>query len=115
MNDQSVTTKPEQPAELCSSDLLACTSDAEIGARWRKNSSLEEWFPFSAQKLKSLEAEVGNAAALIVANNQDKARMDWLLQNSCIIVNGLYLTRRESLDAAMQANDPSSATTPGKP
>jgi hypothetical protein len=47
---------------------ILCASDAsveyiEIGKRWRKDSSIEEWFPFSAQKLKLLEAEVGNAAA----------------------------------------------------
>jgi hypothetical protein len=41
----------------------------EIGTRWRANSSLEEWFPFSAQKLKSLEAEVGNLAGTLVLQN----------------------------------------------
>ncbi len=54
-------------ATLRTSDLLAC---AEIGARWKANSSLEEWFPFSAQKLKSLEAEVGNSAGILVMQNR---------------------------------------------
>jgi hypothetical protein len=57
---------------VASSDLLAC---AEIGKRWRENSSLEEWFPFSAEKLKSLEAEVGSAAAIIVKQNQAIERL----------------------------------------
>jgi hypothetical protein len=47
----------------------------EIGTRWRANSSLEEWFPFSAQKLKALEAEVGNAAAIIVKQNEELERL----------------------------------------
>lgn len=51
-------------------EVLACTSDAEIGARWRQNSSLEEWFPFTAQKLKTLEAELGNAAVIAVKLGQ---------------------------------------------
>ncbi len=42
----------------------------EIGTRWRADSSLEEWFPFSAQKLKSLEAEVGNSAGTLVLQNR---------------------------------------------
>ena len=35
----------------------------------------------------------------------DESRMDWLLKNSCIKVNNIYYTTRESLDAAMLAND----------
>lgn len=34
--------------------------DAEIGRRWRENSSLEKWFPLTAERLVELEAE--NAA-----------------------------------------------------
>ena len=34
--------------------------DAEIGKRWRENSSLEKWFPLTAERLARLEAE--NAA-----------------------------------------------------
>lgn len=47
----------------------------EIGKRWRENSSLDEWFPFSAQKLKALEAECGSAAAIIVRQNQELERL----------------------------------------
>lgn len=65
MNTPTTTEQPT-PA-VASSDLLAC---AEIGARWKANSSLEEWFPFSAQKLKSLEAEVGNSAGILVMQNR---------------------------------------------
>ena len=34
--------------------------DAEIGRRWREDSSLESWFPITAERLARLEAE--NAA-----------------------------------------------------
>lgn len=34
--------------------------DAEIGRQWRENSSLEKWFPLTAERLVALEAE--NAA-----------------------------------------------------
>ena len=34
--------------------------DAEIGKRWREDSSLEKWFPLTAERLAALEAE--NAA-----------------------------------------------------
>lgn len=34
--------------------------DAEIGKRWREDSSLEKWFPLRAERLAALEAE--NAA-----------------------------------------------------
>jgi hypothetical protein len=34
---------------------------------------------------------------------KDQTRMDWLLKNSCIIVGGIYITSRESLDGAMSA------------
>lgn len=35
----------------------------------------------------------------------DRKRMDWLLANSHIKVGEIYLTSRESLDAAIAAND----------
>ena len=35
-------------------------TDAEIGRQWRENSSLEKWFPITAERLAALEAE--NAA-----------------------------------------------------
>lgn len=31
--------------------------DAEIGRQWRENSSLEKWFPLTAERLAALEAE----------------------------------------------------------
>ena len=38
--------------------------------------------------------------------NQDTNRVDWLLKNSCIKVNNLYYTSRESLDEAIRAAEP---------
>lgn len=35
-------------------------TDAEIGRQWRENSSLERWFPITAERLAALEAQ--NAA-----------------------------------------------------
>lgn len=35
----------------------------------------------------------------------DKKRMDWLLSNSHIKVGEIYLTSRESLDAAIASNE----------
>lgn len=38
-------------------------ADAEVGARWRNNSSLEEWFPITAEKLKPLtKAQLSDVA-----------------------------------------------------
>ncbi len=37
---------------------LACDcKDAEVGRRWRTDSSLEKWFPITAQKLRELQDE----------------------------------------------------------
>lgn len=37
---------------------LSCDcKDAEIGRRWRQDSSLEAWFPITAQKLRDLQEE----------------------------------------------------------
>jgi len=45
--------------------------DAEIGRRWRENSSLEKWFPVTAERLAKLEAE--NAALKREAHTWSKA------------------------------------------
>ena len=45
--------------------------DAEIGRRWRENSSLEKWFPVTAERLAKLEAE--NAALNLEAHTWSKA------------------------------------------
>lgn len=33
------------------------TADAEIGRQWREDSSLEKWFPLTAERLAALEAD----------------------------------------------------------
>ena len=45
--------------------------DAEIGRRWREDSSLEKWFPLTAERLAALEAE--NAALKREAYTWSKA------------------------------------------
>ncbi len=62
-------------AQALEREIIVAAPYIEIGKRWRENSSLEEWFPFSAQKLKALEAEVGSAAAIIVKQNQELERL----------------------------------------
>ena len=51
---------------------LACDcKDAEIGRQWREDSSLEKWFPLSAERIAALEAE--NAALKREAHTWSKA------------------------------------------
>jgi len=38
---------------------------AIVGLRWKNNSSLEEWFPFTAESIARLEAECGSLRAQI--------------------------------------------------
>lgn len=42
-------------------------ADAEIGKRWRSNSSLEEWFPFTHEELESLKELIEDKTALVTA------------------------------------------------
>lgn len=37
--------------------------DAEIGRRWRENSSLERWFPLTAEELQRLRADRARLSA----------------------------------------------------
>jgi len=78
-----------------------------------------EWAANQIRHRDKLEAELEEARKLLRFQEmhksaeilKDQTRMDWLLKNSCIIVSGIYLTCRESLDAAMvaaeSANGPS--------
>ena len=63
--------------------------DAEIGRQWRENSSLEKWFPLTAERLAKLEAE--NAALKREAHTWSKAaetyaadaeRFRWLAEHT---------------------------------
>lgn len=36
--------------------------DAAIGRRWREDSSLETWFPYTAEELKTLRAKIKSQA-----------------------------------------------------
>lgn len=127
MNDQNVTTKPEQAAALCSSDLLACpfcggqadygeTADgghyaactdgmcgasskliypdktdpkplvreawnsrddhaAAIGSKWKTNSSLEEWFPMTAEAIEEIR-QVATGERQVGTDDTDG--LDWI-------------------------------------
>ena len=39
-------------------ELAALRADAEIGQRWNRDSSLETWFPYTAEELTRLRAEL---------------------------------------------------------
>ena len=41
-------------ARILERELIDAAPYIEIGKRWRANNSLEEWFPFSAEKLAQL-------------------------------------------------------------
>lgn len=56
--------KPIYPAGIASlaladpiKEILELKELSEIGKRWRANSSLEEWFPFTAEELEKLKAD----------------------------------------------------------
>ena len=52
--------------------LMPCDcKDAEVGRQWREDSSLEKWFPLTAERLAALEAE--NAALKREAHTWSKA------------------------------------------
>ena len=38
-------------------ELAALRADAEIGQRWKRDNSLETWFPYTAEELVRLRAE----------------------------------------------------------
>lgn len=49
---------PAKPALVVDADIVrALERDAEIGRLWRENSSLEKWFPFTAETLARLTEE----------------------------------------------------------
>lgn len=43
--------------EALEAELAALRADAEIGQRWKRDSSLETWFPYTAEELVRLRAE----------------------------------------------------------
>jgi len=47
------------PDSITREELEQLRKDAEIGTRWRENSSLEEWFPFTAKEMDRLRKTDG--------------------------------------------------------
>lgn len=43
--------------------LAECERDAEIGRRWNRDSSLEAWFPYTAEELTRMRAELSSVTA----------------------------------------------------
>lgn len=91
--------------------------DAEIGKRWREDSSLVKWFPLTAERLAALEAE--NAALKREAHTWSKAaesyatdaeRFRWLAEHT--VATGLarwvhpFQFLAEAVDARRGLNRP---------
>lgn len=49
--------------------------DAEIGRRWRENSSLEAWFPFTAEELNRLKKQIADMSTAALAEKDDSGWM----------------------------------------
>lgn len=78
--------------------------DAEIGRRWRSNSSLEEWFPLSAEELKSAKADVTRLNKLSrMALSQKVSIVDTGVIPYRVCLNGQVLgdSLREVIDKAI--------------
>lgn len=55
---------------------LACDcKDAEVGRRWRQDSSLEAWFPITARRLRKLQDENERLRAALGPNAQAETRL----------------------------------------
>lgn len=73
--------------------------DAEIGRRWREDSSLSKWFPLTAERLAALEAE--NAALKREAHTWSKAAEHYATPRAPLT--------REQIDAVMTEHYPLSS------
>lgn len=64
-------------AKTAERQLAELQQDAEIGRKWRENSSLEEWFPFTSAQLAELKAKHDALAARLRqwAGNRDMKRI----------------------------------------
>lgn len=56
--------------------------DAEMGKKWRENSSLENWFPYTAEELQKLRAVITEvylvASGEKQVTNDDTAALAWI-------------------------------------
>jgi len=60
--------------------------DTQVGAKWREDSRLETWFPLTAERLSTLEA--------------DAKRLDWLMANSGLILGHGWWALKTYADTA---------------
>ena len=80
--------------------LMPCDcKDAEVGRQWREDSSLEKWFPLTAERLAALEAE--NAALKREAHTWSKAAEHYAKPRQPLT--------REQIDAVMTEHYPLSS------
>ena len=60
--------------------------DTQVGEKWREDSRLETWFPLTAERLSTLEA--------------DAKRLDWLMANSGLILGHGWWALKTYADTA---------------
>lgn len=65
-------------------ELAALRADAEIGQRWKRDNSLETWFPYTAEELTRLRAE-------LVAAREDAERYRVARAKVCIVGDAFHV------------------------
>ena len=71
-------------ATTIEAELAALRADAEIGQRWNRDSSLETWFPYTAEELTRLRAE-------LVAAREDAERYRVARAKVCIVGDAFHV------------------------
>lgn len=61
IKDMHQALSPTEYAMVFTEELRAIIELAEIGLAWRTDSSLEKWFPFTAEELKTLKLQLAGA------------------------------------------------------
>lgn len=63
-------------------------ADAEVGRKWRADSSLESWFPFTAEELKKAKSRIAELEAERADDDALRERMSDILKRTAIALRG---------------------------